>query len=157
MIFRLLGRGGREIAICQAFFEDLPRNFAVQLDALGLMIQLVPAEIQPFQAIENGIDRGFGVAIDIGVINTEEQRAVVVTSVEPVEDERSGAADVQQTGWGRGEADARHQVQEYRIQESEFRRPSRQGAGGRTQEAESRRQTADSRKRKAEGGRRKAE
>src|SRR5579863_3496794 len=134
MIFRLLGRGGREIAICQAFFEDLPRNFAVQLDALGLMIQLVPAEIQPFQAIENGIDRGFGVAIDIGVINTEEQRAVVVTSVEPVEDERSGAADVQQTGWGRGEADARHQVQEYRIQESEFRR--RRMAGGGWQKAE---------------------
>src|SRR5579863_9390802 len=134
MIFRLLGRGGREIAICQAFFEDLPRNFAVQLDALGLMIQLVPAEIQPFQAIENGIDRGFGVAIDIGVINTEDQRAVVVTSVEPVEDESSGAADVQQTGWGRGEADARHQVQEYRIQESEFSR--RRKAGGGWQKAE---------------------
>src|SRR5208282_3995037 len=113
---RFLGRGGREIAIGQAFFKDFPRHLAVQIDAFGLMIEFVPAEIEPFQTIENGIARGLGVAIDISVVDAEDHCPAVVTRVKPVEDERSGAANVQKSSGRGSEADSNHQATGYRRQ-----------------------------------------
>jgi len=43
----------------------------VQIDALGLLVFFVPAEAQPLQALENGVDRGIGVALDIGIVDSQ--------------------------------------------------------------------------------------
>ena len=47
---------GREIAIGQPFWKIASATGAVQSQALGLLVLLVPAEIEPAQPFENGID-----------------------------------------------------------------------------------------------------
>ena len=47
-----------------------------------------------------------GVALDVGVVDAEDHGSVVVAGIEPVEDERAGAADVQKPCGRRREADA---------------------------------------------------
>src|SRR5580698_11479767 len=92
VVLLLLGQSGREIAIRQPFFEDLPRYLTMQLNSVGLTIELVEAEIEPLQAVENGIDRRLGVAIDIRIIDVQHHRATITPRVEPVENEGSSAA-----------------------------------------------------------------
>jgi hypothetical protein len=75
--------------------------------ALGLLVFFVPVEAQPAQALEDGLDAGFGVALDIGVVEAKDHGAVVMAGVKPVEDEGAGAADVEKTGGGWGKTDAR--------------------------------------------------
>ena len=76
--FGVAGLGGREIAIGQALVEDGFGDFAVQGEALGLAVLLVPAEIEPAEAVEDGIERGFGVALDVGVVDAQDHGAAVV-------------------------------------------------------------------------------
>jgi hypothetical protein len=80
---------------------------AVQGEALGLLVLFVPVEAQPAQALEDGLDAGVGVALDVGVVQAQHHGAAVVAGIEPVEDEGAGAAHVQKAG-GRGrKTDAR--------------------------------------------------
>ena len=84
------------------------RHVAVQVEAVGLPVQLVPAEVEPPQAFEDGIERRFGIALDIGVVDAQDHRALIVAGIEPVEDESARAADVQ-ISRGRGrKADSKH-------------------------------------------------
>ena len=78
--------------------------------ALRLLILFVPAEIEPAQAIEDRVDAGVGVALDVGIVQAEDHGSLVMAGVEPVEYEGAGAADVEKTGGGRGEADSGHNV-----------------------------------------------
>ena len=71
-----------------------------------MLVLFVPVEAQPAQALEDGLDAGVGVALDVGVVQAQDHRAAVVASIEPVEDEGAGAADVQEAGGRRGETDA---------------------------------------------------
>ena len=100
--------GGGKVAVGQAFLKDGIGDLAVQREALGLLVFLVPAEIEPAQAIENGVDAGFGVALDIGVVEAEDHGSSVMAGIEPVEDEGAGAAHVQKTGGRRCESNAKH-------------------------------------------------
>src|ERR1019366_10627028 len=101
-----VGRG--EIAIRQSPLKDRVGDLAMQGKALGLLVLLVPAEVEPAQTFEDGVDGGFGVALDIRVIQAEDHGSSVAPGVEPVEDEGAGTADVQTPGGRRRESDAKH-------------------------------------------------
>ena len=78
----------------------------MQIEALGLLIVLVPTEVEPLQAFENRIDGSVGIAFDVGVVEAENHGAAVVAGVEPVENKRARAAHVQKTGGRRRETHA---------------------------------------------------
>ena len=78
----------------------------MQGQALGLAILLVPAQIEPAQPIEDGIERGLRIALDVGIVDAQDHGAAVVAGVEPIEDERARAADVQKAGGRRREANS---------------------------------------------------
>ena len=80
----------------------------MQVAPLGLGVLLVPIQTQPFQAVENGIERRLRVAIDIGIVDPQYHRAVVAARVQPVENERPGTSNVQITSRRRGETDTQH-------------------------------------------------
>src|SRR5579872_2633388 len=110
--------GRREISIRESFLENSPSHFAVQRAAVRLAVLFVPAEVEPLQSVEDGVERSLSVAIDVRVVDAQHQDAVVVARVQPIEDEGPGAADVQKAG-GRGrKADTRGRRHEYfRIQD----------------------------------------
>ncbi len=76
--FGLGGAGRRgEIAIGQALLKNRLGHLAVQRQALGLAVLLVPAEIEPAQAVEDGVERGLGVALDVGIVDAQDHGAAV--------------------------------------------------------------------------------
>src|SRR5579871_3073481 len=109
----VVGRGGREIAIGQTLLEYAPGDLAMEVEPFRLPVQFIPTEIEPFQAFEDGVERGLRVAVDVGVVNTQNHRSVMAARIEPVENKCSGAADVQEAGWGGREADTKHQSSGY--------------------------------------------
>ena len=108
--FGVSGVSGSEVAIGQSFLKDGVGDMAMEGEALGLFVFFVPAEIEPAQAFEDGVDGGVGIAFDVGVVEAEDHGSSVATSVEPVEDESASAADVEKSGRGRGESDAKHKL-----------------------------------------------
>ena len=90
-----------EVAIGESFCEDASACCPVKIEALGLLVFFVPVETQPAQPLEDGLHAGVGVALDIGVVEAQHHRAVVVAGVEPIEDKGARAAHVQKAG-GRG-------------------------------------------------------
>ena len=80
----------------------------MQVAAVGLSVLLVPIQLKPLQAVENGIERRLGIAIDIGVVDAQDHRAVVAARIEPVENERPGASNMKVTRRRRGETDTQH-------------------------------------------------
>src|SRR6185437_4254777 len=95
-------------AIGEAFGEDVGGEVFVEGEALGLAILLVPVEAEPVEAFEDGVEGGFGIALDIGVVDAEDHGAAVTAGVEPVKDEGAGAADMQVACRRRREADSDH-------------------------------------------------
>lgn len=66
----------------------------------------VPVEAEPIEAVEDsGVGFG-GVARFVGIFDAEDKFALGVAGVEPVEEGRAGAADVEVAGRGWGEAGA---------------------------------------------------
>ena len=66
----------------------------MQIQAIGLAVELVPSQIEPVQAFEDGIERGLRVALDIRIVDAQDHGAAVVAGIQPIENERSRAADV---------------------------------------------------------------
>ena len=62
------------------------------------MILLVPAEAEPAKAVENGIERSFSVALDIGVVHAQHHGAAEMARKEPIEKESARASNVQKAG-----------------------------------------------------------
>ena len=80
----------------------------MQIEPLGLAIQLVPPKIEPLQPVEDGIERSLRIAFDVGIVNAQHHGAAVVARVQPVEDEGACTADVQIPRWRGGETDSKH-------------------------------------------------
>ena len=66
----------------------------------------IPFETEPAQAVQDNFDRFLRVAGHVGVFDAENERAARMAGVEPVEQRRAGAADVQKTGRTRSKTDA---------------------------------------------------
>src|SRR6185369_7221252 len=64
----------------------------------------IPVEAEPAQAFENGLDRRFGGALPVGVLDAQAEGAAVMTGIEPVEQGRAGATDMQVASGRGGEA-----------------------------------------------------
>ena len=87
---------------------------------LGLFVLLVPAEVEPAQAFEDRSHRGFGVALDVGIVEAQDHRPALVAGVEPVENEGARAADVQKAGRRRRKTDSQHNCQYNKRLRGEF-------------------------------------
>src|SRR5437773_12254465 len=84
------------------------RPFALQIwsEISALMRSFIPIEAEPAQSF---IDRGsgfFSIARSIGVLDAQNEFAVVMSREEPIEKGRTCAADVEIASGRRGEADA---------------------------------------------------
>jgi hypothetical protein len=113
--FAVAGVGGGEVAVGETFFKDRPGDFAMEVEALGLLVFLVPTEVEPAQAVEYGGDGGVGVALDVGIVETEDHGAIVMAGIEPVKDKGAGATDVEKSGGGGRKANARLGGSEPRV------------------------------------------
>ena len=93
------------VAGIQQVIEHLP----VSVEALGLVERpLVVVQTQPGHAFQDGVDRFLGGALAVGVLDAQDEGAAVVARVQPGEQRRAGATDVQIAGgtWGEAAADA---------------------------------------------------
>src|SRR5664279_2092250 len=102
------GVGGGEVAVSQTLLKDGAGDLAVQGQAFGLFVFFIPTKIEPAQTLEDGVDGGVGVALDIRIIEPQHQGSSVATGVEPVENESASTADVQKTCRRRRESNAKH-------------------------------------------------
>src|SRR5277367_389273 len=69
------------------------------LGALKLTDRLaVPIETEPFEPVENCVHRGLGRTFAIGVLDAQQELAAEALGVEPVEQSRARAADVEEAG-----------------------------------------------------------
>ena len=89
----------RVTAIGAAGREQLLGDLAMALGALELADRLaVPVQAEPFEPVENRVDRGLRRALAIGVLDAQQERAAEALGVEPVEQSRARAADMQEAG-----------------------------------------------------------
>ena len=73
----------------------------------------VPVETKPAQAVQDAGDHVGRRSLDVGILDAQHEHAAVPAGVEPVEERRARAADVQVAGGGRGEADAQGHIRLY--------------------------------------------
>ena len=66
----------------------------------------LPVDPEPLEAVVNGGEGFGGVAGGIGVLDTEDEGALVMASEQPVKQGGAGSSDVEVTGGGWGEANA---------------------------------------------------
>src|SRR5207244_13324353 len=83
----------------------------VDVQTLGLPVApgrraLVPVEPEPAHRVQDRLDRLVRRPGAIGVLDPEHEHAAMVAREEPVEERRTGAADVEMTGRARREANA---------------------------------------------------
>jgi hypothetical protein len=88
--------------------QDGVGNIAVQREAVGLFVLFVPAEVEPAQTVEDGIQGRVGIAANVGVIDAEDHRAAVMAGIQPVEDIRARTPDVQKSRGRRRKTNSRH-------------------------------------------------
>ncbi len=97
---QFLGAGVAAIGVArgQQRLGDLamPRRARELIDGLA-----VPVEAEPGQPVEDGVDRGLGRALAVGVLDAQQHLAAAAARIEPVEQRRARAADMQEAG-GRG-------------------------------------------------------
>ena len=99
---------GAEAAIRRAVVEQTLRVGAVTLEVRALEDDLpVPREAEPLEPLEDGARALVGAARLVGVLDAQQEHSVELSRVEPVEERRPRAADVQIPRGRRCEAKAR--------------------------------------------------
>ena len=107
--------GGTEAVVALAFREQPIGVIDVRLHALGLAVRavgaagldpFVPLQAHPAQIVENRLLGLARRALEIGVFDAEDERAVLAARQQPVEQRRSGVTDVQMACRGRGETNS---------------------------------------------------
>ncbi len=74
-------------------------DFAVPRGAGELINHLaVPADAEPIEPVEDGVDGGLGRALAVGVLDAQQHLAAAAAGVEPVEQRRPRPADMQEAG-----------------------------------------------------------
>ena len=97
--------GGAVAAVGMALGQKLQGDLPVPGGAGELVDWLaVPAELQPGESVEDGIDRRLGGALAIGIFYAQQELAAAAARIKPVEKRRSGPADVEEAGGRRGKA-----------------------------------------------------
>jgi hypothetical protein len=97
-------RGGIA-AVGLAAGEQLFRHLAVARGPGELVDDLaVPIELEPFQAVQDGVDRLLGRSLPVGVLDPQQHLAAELAGVEPVEQRRAGSPDMEKAGRRGGKA-----------------------------------------------------
>ena len=100
--------GRSEVAVGEALGKDRLGNLPVQGQALGLLVLFVPGQPKPAQSLEDRLNAGVRVALDIGIVEAEYHGAPVVAGIQPIEDKGARGAHVKEAR-GRGrESDSQH-------------------------------------------------
>ena len=82
--------------------EQALGDLAVPLGAGELVDDVaVPVEAEPAQPVEDRVDRRLGRALAVGVLDAQQHLAAEAAGIEPVEQGRARAADMEEAG-GRG-------------------------------------------------------
>ena len=110
-----------KVAVGEPLLENGLGDLPVQSQPLGLLVFLVPVEAKPAQAIEDRVDAGLGVPLDVRIVEPEHHGSAVMAGIEPVEDEGSGTSDVQKTCGRRRKSNAEHKLRVYRLMACLFR------------------------------------
>jgi len=76
-----VGSGRGEIAIREAFIVDGLAHRFVKRKTFGLAILLVPRQVEPFETFKDGLQRFFGIALEIGVVDPKNHGAAVPAGV----------------------------------------------------------------------------
>jgi len=80
----------------------------MEIEAVGLTVELVPTQFEPLETFVDGIERGLRVSFGVRIVDAENDGAALVASMQPIEDECSSAPYMKVT-CGRGrKADACH-------------------------------------------------
>jgi type II secretory pathway component GspD/PulD (secretin) len=77
-------------------------SFSVTADARTL----IPVHAQPLQAVVNHVQKGLAVAFLVGVLDAQDEDAAGVAGIQPVEQRRAGASNVEEAGRTRSETNA---------------------------------------------------
>ena len=78
----------------------------MKVEPLGLLVFLVPVEAEPAQAFEDGVDRRFRIALNIGVVEAEDHGAAIPPRIKPIEDESARTAHMEKASGRRRESDS---------------------------------------------------
>src|SRR5258706_2661134 len=98
---------GHVVAIGVARSDELLGDFLVAREALHLEEgPLVPVEAEPLHALEDRVDRLLGRALEVGVLDAQDEFSAVPARIGPAEQRRARAADVQEAGRAGREAGA---------------------------------------------------
>src|SRR6185436_10570923 len=99
--------------------DELLRHAAIAIEAFGLEVRaigtanlraLVPVDAEPAEPVEDPFDHLVRRALDVRVLDAEDEDAAEPSRVQPVEERGARAADMQIPGRRWGEADADHVV-----------------------------------------------
>jgi hypothetical protein len=90
-----------------AALDELIRHFGVALQTLHLVERAgIPAQPEPAHAVEDGVDGSLGRALDVGVLDAQDEAAAMLARIGPGIQRRAGAADMEVAGGAGGEAGA---------------------------------------------------
>jgi hypothetical protein len=112
---RLQRFGGAKAVIALALSQQPVRVIDVRLHALGLTVRpvvapgvdaFVPLQPHPAQVVQDRLLGFAGRSLEIGVLDAQDEGALLAARQQPVEQCRPGVADVQMAGGRRGETDA---------------------------------------------------
>src|SRR5262249_584712 len=89
-------RLARIAAIGASCGEQLPDHLAMAGGA-GILVDglAIPVDAEPGEAVENGVDRGLGGALAIGVLDPQQHTAAAAAGVEPVEQRGARSPDME--------------------------------------------------------------
>ncbi len=94
---QFLGRGVAAIGV--ACGQQLLGDLAMPGGARELMHGVaVPGDAEPGQAVEDGVDRRLGGALAVGILDPQQHLAAGARGIEPVEQRRARAADMEEAG-----------------------------------------------------------
>ena len=65
-------RGGREVAIRKPFSKIAQAAAAMQIEAVGLAVEFIPAEVEPVEPFVDGIQRRLRVPLDVGIVDAQD-------------------------------------------------------------------------------------
>src|SRR5262245_43756190 len=99
----------RKIPIGKSLVEDRLRRRPMKPEPLRLLILLIPAEVEPPKSFEDRIERSFGIAFDIGIVDAQNHGPAIPAGVQPIENECSSASDVQKARRRRRKPDSGHE------------------------------------------------
>jgi hypothetical protein len=101
---------GAVAAVRLALRQQLPDHLAISREALRLVVRaLVRREAQPLHALEDHPHRLLGRALAVGVLDPQDEAPAVAPRMQPAEQRRAHAADMEHPGRARGETgDDRH-------------------------------------------------